>query len=202
MSPEQCAGHPTDARSDIYSLAVILYEMLTGRPPFDAPTATAIAIKHIQEQPPALKGFRPDVPDSLERLVMQALDKNPANRPQTAAEFLHKLNDVAITSAKNEDPQAGRVPASGRSEPQTFGQTSIADTNPRIIERADTSRAGGPTQEMSSAADDDHSVQAYIRPPERATEQPARAATRTPARSTCAQVSPSCLSVATVAVRS
>src|SRR5207253_7318688 len=95
MSPEQCAGLKTDGRSDIYSMGVILYEMLAGRPPFDAPTATAIAIKHIQSEPPPLSEFRPGLSAELERFVITALDKDPAKRQQTAAEFARKLGEIA-----------------------------------------------------------------------------------------------------------
>ncbi|MBA2340305.1 MAG: protein kinase [Pyrinomonadaceae bacterium] len=97
MSPEQCAGLEIDARSDIYTLGIILYEMLGCRPPFDAPSATAIALKHVQELPPPLTNFRSDVPPALAAVVMQALEKDPRQRQQTAADFARQLRDAEST---------------------------------------------------------------------------------------------------------
>jgi serine/threonine protein kinase len=94
MSPEQCAGDDLDERSDIYSLGVILYEMVAGQAPFDGPTAIAIALKHIKEPPPPLKRFRPDVPEPLIHLVMESLHVNPSARPQTAAEYARRLRHI------------------------------------------------------------------------------------------------------------
>ncbi len=96
MSPEQCAGGNADIRSDIYSLGVVLYELIADRPPFDAPSPTAIALKHLHDQPPPIETASANIPDSLVRLVMQSLSKSPDQRPQTAASFAEKLNAELI----------------------------------------------------------------------------------------------------------
>ena len=91
MSPEQCEESPLDFRSDLYALGVLLYEMLGGHPPFSGRNPAAIALKQVKEAPAPLQRIRPDVPERLAWLVMQALHKKPAFRPGSAGEMAQRL---------------------------------------------------------------------------------------------------------------
>ncbi|HEX6651373.1 MAG TPA: Stk1 family PASTA domain-containing Ser/Thr kinase [Thermoleophilaceae bacterium] len=87
LSPEQAQGHAVTATSDIYSIGVMLYEMLAGRLPFDGDSAVAVALKHLSEQPVPISQWRPDVHPALEAVVMAALAKDPAHRWQSAEDL-------------------------------------------------------------------------------------------------------------------
>jgi eukaryotic-like serine/threonine-protein kinase len=95
MSPEQANGTPLDGRSDIYALGVVLFEILTGREPYQAETPVAILLKHINEPIPSVRDFRPEIPFAIEAIVNQATAKNPNERFPSAGEMIDALS-IAI----------------------------------------------------------------------------------------------------------
>jgi beta-lactam-binding protein with PASTA domain/predicted Ser/Thr protein kinase len=96
LSPEQAQGHAVTATSDIYSIGVMLYEMLAGRLPFEGDSAVAVALKHLSESPPPISHWRPDVHPALEAVVMAALAKDPAHRWQSAEDLAAGLEAARI----------------------------------------------------------------------------------------------------------
>lgn len=94
MSPEQIKGENPDNRSDIYSLGVTMFEMVSGQPPFKADSAMTLMMMHVNDPVPELKDLNPDVPNSLVAVINKALAKDPANRYQTAREMAEALRDA------------------------------------------------------------------------------------------------------------
>ncbi|MEW6734777.1 MAG: serine/threonine-protein kinase [Acidobacteriota bacterium] len=98
ISPEQAQGMPLDPRSDIYSMGIILYQMLTGEVPFKAASTTLLMMKHIQAPPKPLREIRPEIPLEIETVVLRALSKNPEDRQLSSLVLVEEL-EAALVSA-------------------------------------------------------------------------------------------------------
>jgi hypothetical protein len=98
MAPEQGLKGQTDARSDLYSIGVVFYELLTGRPPFDADTPLAILMKHVNDPLPRPSAINPSIPPSFERVLLKDLSKEPEDRYQNAAELMQAIQQAALES--------------------------------------------------------------------------------------------------------
>jgi eukaryotic-like serine/threonine-protein kinase len=118
LSPEQAQGHAVEAASDLYSIGVVLYELITGQVPFDGEAAVTIALKHVSEPPRPPHEINPRVPPELELVVLWVLNKNPADRPSNADEFITALEGARASirsggSAQNTAAMAALVAGGG-----------------------------------------------------------------------------------------
>ncbi len=125
LSPEQAGGAPVTAQSDIYSLGIVLYEMLTGRVPFDGKTAVAVAMMHLEKRPPLLKEYNLELPNSLQEVIDKALAKDPAERYATAEEMwqdLYNIKNKMLQESVEED-YAERLGITALNKPKLPDQT-------------------------------------------------------------------------------
>ena len=107
LSPEQARGEVVDARSDLYSTGCLLYELLTGKPPFQGDSAVAVAYQHVSELPKIPSSIAPDIPDTIDRVVMKSLAKKREDRYQTAAEMRTDL----LAALRGDDVHAPAIGA-------------------------------------------------------------------------------------------
>ncbi len=121
MAPEQIRGQTMTAQVDIYALGCVFYELLTGRPPFEADTPAAILHKHIQDEPQPVRVLNPDCPEALAKLVHEMLQKQPGDRPSSAAAVHRRLEEISSivivdTKRRVSDIRVGNQPVGGPME--------------------------------------------------------------------------------------
>ena len=147
MSPEQVRGHKADARSDIFAVGCVFYELLTGKKPFDAESMHAVLFKVIQEDPPPLHEAAPDVPAALAQVVERALAKDAAERYQDAAEMLGALRGArqAVAAGLGDERSAAAEWTStpGRAGGRAGDRAAISHSaRPGSVSRGSLSRSG------------------------------------------------------------
>jgi serine/threonine-protein kinase len=171
LSPEQARGETVDARSDLYSAACLLYEMLTGRPPFVGDSPVSVAYQHVREIPGPASSLNPEVSEALDTVLAKALQKNRADRFQDAAAFQRALRAArngipvpdeaageAATEPNNTVPAAERT---ARTAPYSVTGASFLDDSP-----------GGRLRPVQDTLGDDRALPAQVYEPSEASDLP------------------------------
>ncbi len=144
LAPEQVNGETVDARADVYALGLVLYEMLTGRPPFGGDTDVATAVARLTSTPDPIRSLRPEVPRTVEDVVARSLARDPEYRYSTARE----LRDALTASVKAPAAPGMRTPPPVRSAPAPTTSTGPPTPPPRLADP----QASGPLRPIPSAS--------------------------------------------------
>ncbi len=180
LSPEQGTGNPTDYHTDIYSLGVVLYQMLAGRVPFVGTTPVAVAIKHALQEPPPVTDFNPAIPHSVQAVTMKALAKAPEQRFASAGELARALrlaisNESATTIWSIPDPNVPSV----TTVPTADDSSKLVETVEDPIIQDNTLQLSGNVEESTQENEDDNAQnpenQASVEPDHVDQESPEKA---------------------------
>ncbi len=142
MAPEQIEGGEVSERTDIYAFGIVLYEMLSGNVPFKAPTPGAVLIKHLQEQPVPLRKLRKEVSPLIERVVIQALQKDPANRQARMEEIVEALKRAQLEGFRRSAQATGRARGAWARARDLIGSLSMRSIRPKTTLPVSDKRSG------------------------------------------------------------
>ncbi|MCP4358718.1 MAG: serine/threonine protein kinase [Chloroflexi bacterium] len=150
FAPEQAAGEPLTPATDVYSIGVIMFEILTGRLPFYAESHTALALKHLQETPPLVTVYNPAVPKQLEQIVRKLLAKEPAGRYRTAGQLGRILNTYQKRSQEETGTYMAPI-AIGQYQEQPQSDVPVAELKTQIYQRPLSSTTAEDDQPTNSS---------------------------------------------------
>lgn len=148
LSPEQARGETVDARSDLYSTGCLLFELLTGRPPFIGDSPVAVAYQHVREAAPTPSSIASDIPETLDRITLKALAKERDSRYSTAAEFRADL-EAAVRGGHVSAPPVGAMMAAGSGD--TTQVMGAAPGSTQVMQGAAVTAAGTPPWGLTNA---------------------------------------------------